>query len=102
MKSPALSEPAAGSESSGCRLIQTGIQEAASAPFLDESEQLKDPSVSAFQFELPVAPDYPSRAPRGSWEDGYRLSLMALEQVKDRPEIFARREDRRCFREFIL
>ncbi len=57
---------------------------------------------SPYAFSLPVAPDWFSAAPQGSWKDGYHLSLAALEMVKDRPEVFDQREQRRCLVEFIL
>jgi len=54
------------------------------------------------QFELPVESGYREQAPEGSWEAGYRLSLEALKMVKDRPEIFKKRDQRMCGVEFIL
>jgi hypothetical protein len=55
---------------------------------------------SDFQFELPVEPGYRERPPKGSWEAGYRLSLAALELVKNRPEVFAERDRQMCDVEF--
>lgn len=55
-----------------------------------------------YGFELPVEPGYRERPPKGSVEAGIQLGLMALEQVKDRPEIFARRELHRCTVEFKM
>jgi len=47
-----------------------------------------------YGFDLPVEPGYRERPPKGSWEAGYQLSLVALESVKGRPEVFALRD--RC------
>lgn len=52
------------------------------------------------EFELPVEPGYRERPPKGSWEAGYRLSLAALELVKNRPEVFAARDRQMCDVEF--
>lgn len=57
---------------------------------------------AAYGLVLPVEPGFRSRPPAGSWEDGYRLSLAALELVKDRPEIFAQRSRQMCDVEFVL
>ena len=57
---------------------------------------------SPYALDLPVAPRWFSIPPKGTWEDGYRLSLAALEMVKDRPEIFEQREQRRCTAEFVM
>ena len=53
-------------------------------------------------FELPIEPGYRERPPQGSWEAGYRLSLLALEMVKNRPEIFEQRDERMCPVEFRM
>jgi hypothetical protein len=53
-------------------------------------------------FELPVEPGYREQPPSGTIEDGIRLSLAALELVKDRPEIFVAREAQRVTVEFVL
>ena len=55
-----------------------------------------------YRFELPVEPNYRERPPRGSWEAGYRLSLMALELVKNRPDVFEERDQRMCSAEFQM
>jgi len=62
---------------------------------------LKEPAGN-FDFELPVEPGYRERPPKGSWEAGYYLSLMALEMVKNRPEIFEERDRRMCSVEFKM
>ena len=66
-----------------------------------EDLSLHDPT-SPYALDLPAAPDWFSAPPKGTWEDGYRLSLAALEMVQDRPEIFAQREQRRCGVEFVM
>lgn len=55
-----------------------------------------------YGFELPTEPGYRERPPRGSIEAGIRLGLLALEQIKERPQIFEQREARRCDVEFKL
>jgi len=55
-----------------------------------------------FGFELPVEPGYRERPPRGSVAAGIQLSLLALAQVKDRPQVFVERDQRRCDVEFRL
>jgi hypothetical protein len=52
-------------------------------------------------FDLPVAPPWFSQPPRGTMDDGIRLSLAALEQVKDRPEVFEQRQRQMCDVEFV-
>lgn len=67
----------------------------------DEPDELKD-TKGSYGFDLPVAPAWFSKAPQGTMDDGIRLSLAALEQVKDRPEIFARRQRQMCDVEFVV
>ena len=62
----------------------------------------KDERKVDLDFELPVEPGYRERPPRGTWEDGWRLSVAALELIKDRPEIFDRRDANRCDVEFVM
>lgn len=53
--------------------------------------------------EFPVPdPGFNPDPPRASWEAGYKLSLMGLEMIKDRPEIWEERKRRRCYVEFKL
>lgn len=68
----------------------------------DAEDPLLKENASPYALDLPVAPDWWSQPPKGSWEDGYRLSLAALEMVKDRPEIFAERDARMCLVEFKM
>ena len=37
-----------------------------------------------------------------SWETGYKLNLIALEMLKDRPEFWEERKRRRCDVEFKM
>ena len=53
-------------------------------------------------FQLPVEPGYRERPPKGSWEAGYELSLIALASVKDRPEIWEQRNARMVNVEFVM
>lgn len=57
---------------------------------------------AGFGLMLPVDPGFRSLPPSGSWEDGYRLSLAALELVKDRPEVFLARSQRMVDVEFVI
>lgn len=53
--------------------------------------------------EFPIPdPGFNPDPPRGTWEDGYKLSLMGLEMIKDRPEIWEERNKRRCYVEFKM
>jgi hypothetical protein len=66
-----------------------------------DPDALREPS-AAYPFDLPVEPGHREKSPSGTWEDGYRLSLQALELVKDRPEIFQQRNQQMCSVEFVL
>jgi hypothetical protein len=66
------------------------------------SESSKASRPVDLDFELPVEPGYNSLPPKGTWEDGYRLSLAGLEMVKDRPWIWEEREKWRCHVEFKM
>ena len=67
----------------------------------NEPDPLKEPSCN-YGFELPVAPAWFSEAPAGSMEDGIWLSLAALEQVRNRPEVFIQRQQQMCDVEFVF
>jgi hypothetical protein len=69
---------------------------------VDGNSRTLNDSGGEYRFDLPIEPNYRERPPKGSWEAGYRLSLLALEMVKDRPEIFARRDERMCSVEFRM
>lgn len=56
----------------------------------------------AFDGDLPVAPAWFSDPPKGTMEDGIRLSLAILESVKNRPEIFEERARQRVDVEFVM
>jgi len=75
-------------------------------PSSDDESQAKSDRLREtnwpYDLEFPVDPEFPSDPPKGSWADGYRLSLLALRQVKDRPEIFQERSRRMCWAEFEL
>ena len=66
-----------------------------------KSDELREGG-SPYDLDFPVDPAFSSRPPKGTWEDGYRLSVLALEQVKNRPEIFEQRNRRMCSVEFQL
>jgi hypothetical protein len=68
---------------------------------MNDPEELNEPA-SDYALDLPIAPPWFSKPPQGTIEDGIALSLEALEQVKNRPEVFAERDRCRCDVEFIL
>lgn len=75
----------------------------------ESSRESTDPTASTLRetppdygFELPVEPGYRERPPRGSIEAGIQLGLLALKQVRNRPQLFAERDKRRCDVEFKL
>lgn len=53
-------------------------------------------------FVLPVEAGYRELPPKGSWEAGYQLSLLGLEMIKDRPEIWEQRAARMVNVEFVM
>ena len=67
----------------------------------DDKDELREPS-EPYGLDLPIAPAWFSGPPQGSMEDGFHLSLLAIEQIKDRPEVFADRDRRMCDVEFTL
>lgn len=67
------------------------------------SESSKPSPVLDFDFELPIPdPGFNPDPPKASWEAGYKLSLMGLEMIKDRPEIWEQRNQCRCYVEFKM
>ncbi len=50
------------------------------------------PSENSLDLDLPKDPAFSAAPPRGTWDDGWRLSEMAFEAVRDRPEVFVERE----------
>ncbi len=72
-----------------------------------ESGQSKDgptlrETASPYALDLPINRAMPDTPPKGTWEDGWRLSQLALGAVENRPEIFAQRDERMCFVEFRM
>jgi hypothetical protein len=67
----------------------------------EEMLSLREAS-SPYALELPINRDMPSDPPKGTWEDGWRLSELAIEAVRHRPEIFDQRDQRMCTVEFRL
>jgi hypothetical protein len=63
--------------------------------------QRREPS-PADGLNLPVAPDWFSEAPKGSWEDGYQLSLQVIRDLKDRNRVFAERDASMVAAEFKM
>jgi len=55
-----------------------------------------------FDVDLPIAPAWFSDPPKGTMEDGIRLSLAILESIKNRPEIFEERARQRVDVEFVM
>ncbi len=64
------------------------------------SEAIGSPRV--FDIDLPIAPAWFSDPPKGTMEDGIRLSLAILESIKNRPEIFEERARQRVDVEFVM
>ena len=54
------------------------------------------------ELELPIAPAWFSKPPAGTLDDGIRLSLLALDQIQDRPGLLNNREKFRCLAEFQI
>lgn len=71
------------------------------APMTNRPDKPKESTV-ADGLELPMAPAWFSEPPTGTMEDGIQLSLLALDQIKDRPEVFVERDRCRCDVEFKL
>jgi len=71
------------------------------AHMMNDGEEMKGAAAS-YGLDLPVAPEWFSKSPKGSLEDGIQLSLLALAQAEDRPEVFAQRQRRMCDVEFRL
>jgi len=47
---------------------------------------------TSYGLDLPAAPDWFSEEPKGTWEDGYQLSLQLIRDLKDRDRVFAERD----------
>ena len=66
------------------------------------SESSKQPRRDDGGLEFPINREFRSFPPKGTWEAGYRLSLLGLAAIKDRPWIWKEREERRCYEEFKM
>ena len=66
---------------------------------IESSKKLRDDEGG---FEFPIEPEFRSFPPYGTWEAGYRLSLIGLEAIKNRPGIWEEREKQRCYEEFKM
>ena len=67
----------------------------------DQPDELREPAAPD-HFDLPVAPAWFSDPPKGTMNDGIRLSMAILETVKNRPEIFEERARQMVDVEFIF
>lgn len=67
----------------------------------DQPDELKDARLP-YGLDLPIAPAWFSDPPKGTMDDGIRLSLAILESVKNRPEIFEERARQRVDVEFVM
>jgi hypothetical protein len=67
----------------------------------EQPDELNE-AMSPYHLDLPVAPEWFSEPPKGTMEDGIRLSLAILESVKNRPEIFEERARQRVDVEFVM
>lgn len=67
----------------------------------DQPDELKE-ETGPYLLDLPVAPAWFSDPPKGTMEDGIRLSMAILESVKNRPEIFEERALQRVDVEFVM
>ena len=58
-------------------------------------------SLPISEWQLPVDPNFKSTPPKGTWEDGYWMSVAALEEAVKHPEIWEERRKRMCSVEFV-
>ncbi len=65
-----------------------------------EPEQLREASPD-YKLELPIAPDWFSERPRGSWEAGYEHSCAVLKDSFKNPKIWEQRDREMVSAEFI-
>jgi hypothetical protein len=56
-----------------------------------QPDQFKERPV-AYGLDLPVAPDWFSEEPKGTWEDGYRLSLELIQSLPNLDQVYAERD----------
>lgn len=66
-----------------------------------EAGQLRETPFS-YGLDLPVAPDWFSEEPKGSWEAGYELSLEALRSALTQPEVWLARDREMVAAEFKM
>lgn len=64
------------------------------------ANQLREAS-AAYGLDLPVAPAWFSDEPKGSWQDGYELSLVVLLDALKQPEIWEARDREMVAVEFV-
>lgn len=67
----------------------------------DQPDELKEARLP-YGLDLPIAPAWFSEPPKGTMEDGIRLSIALLEGIKNRPEIFEERARQRVDVEFVM
>jgi len=67
----------------------------------EQPDELREKALPC-KLDLPVGPAWFSEPPKGTMEDGIRLSLAILESVKDRPEIFEERSRQKVDVEFVM
>jgi hypothetical protein len=66
-----------------------------------EAEAPSAKQLPVAEWQLPVDPNFKSTPPKGTWEDGYWLSVAALEEAEKHPEIWEERRKRMCTKEFV-
>lgn len=59
---------------------------------IDPQPDRSQKQAPAYGLDLPVAVDWFSEEPSGTWEDGYRLSLQLIRDLKDCDRVFAERD----------
>ena len=67
----------------------------------DQRDELKEARLP-YGLDLPIAPAWFSEPPKGTMEDGIRLSIVLLDSIKNRPEIFEERARQRVDVEFVM
>ena len=67
----------------------------------DSQDQLNE-SGPPYRMELPIAPAWFSEAPKGRWEDGYSLSIQAIQSLRDPEQVVSVRSARMVDVEFTM
>lgn len=67
----------------------------------EQPDEMKEARVP-YALDLPIAPAWFSDPPKGTIDDGIRLSLAMIESLKNRPEIFEERARQRVDVEFVM